>query len=147
MKVNRINVRIAWGDCDPAGIVFYPRYLAMFNEAASALFESAGYPKPLLLKTYGIIGFPVVEISGSFTRPCSFGEDVIIETGIEEWGRSSFRVHHRLFKGGELAVDYHEKRVWAVRDPGNSAGIRGQAIPEELKALLSDPPASRTPAG
>ena len=31
MLVNRRIVRIEWGDCDPAGIVFYPRYFAMFD--------------------------------------------------------------------------------------------------------------------
>ena len=29
MSVHEITVE--WGDCDPAGIVFYPRYLEMFN--------------------------------------------------------------------------------------------------------------------
>lgn len=24
--INRRTIRIEWGDCDPAGIVFYPRY-------------------------------------------------------------------------------------------------------------------------
>lgn len=31
MYVNRRRVTIEWGDCDPAGIVFYPRYFAMFS--------------------------------------------------------------------------------------------------------------------
>ena len=25
------NARIEWGDCDPAGIVFFPRYFEMLN--------------------------------------------------------------------------------------------------------------------
>jgi 4-hydroxybenzoyl-CoA thioesterase len=25
------NTRIEWGDCDPAGIVFYPRFFALFD--------------------------------------------------------------------------------------------------------------------
>ena len=32
------DVRIEWGDCDPAGIVFYPRYFAMFETCTTALF-------------------------------------------------------------------------------------------------------------
>ena len=42
MLVNRRTVRIEWGDCDPAGIVFYPRYFAMFDASTSYLFEAAG---------------------------------------------------------------------------------------------------------
>ena len=33
--------RIEWGDCDPAGIVFYPRYFEMFDGSTTALFSSA----------------------------------------------------------------------------------------------------------
>ena len=39
MLVNTRTVRIEWGDCDPAGIVYYPRYLAFFDACTSALIE------------------------------------------------------------------------------------------------------------
>ena len=29
--VNRRVMRIEWGQCDPAGIVFYPQYLILFD--------------------------------------------------------------------------------------------------------------------
>jgi 4-hydroxybenzoyl-CoA thioesterase len=134
MRKNRTTVRIGWGDCDPAGIVFFPRYFAFFNEATGALFESVGFPKPLLLKTYEIVGYPVVEASASFARPCTFGDDVVIESTIAEWGRTSFRLHHRLLKDSALAVEGYEKRVWTGRDPASPSGLRGKAIPEDLKA-------------
>ena len=35
------NTRIEWGDCDPAGIVFYPRYFAMFDSCTTAMFSQA----------------------------------------------------------------------------------------------------------
>ena len=41
MLVNRRAVAIEWGDCDPAGIVFYPRYFAMFDASTAALFAHA----------------------------------------------------------------------------------------------------------
>lgn len=31
MLINRRTIRIEWGDCDPAGIVFYPRYFEWFD--------------------------------------------------------------------------------------------------------------------
>jgi 4-hydroxybenzoyl-CoA thioesterase len=33
---------VDWGDCDPAGIVFYPRYFAWFDRAAHRFFEAKG---------------------------------------------------------------------------------------------------------
>ena len=44
MLTNTQQILIAWGDCDPAGIVFYPRYFAWFDAATAALFAAAGLP-------------------------------------------------------------------------------------------------------
>ncbi len=41
MLTNSRKVRIEWGDCDPAGIIFYPRYFEIFDASTSALFERA----------------------------------------------------------------------------------------------------------
>ena len=35
MLVNKRTVRIEWGDCDPAGIVYYPRYFAIFDHSTA----------------------------------------------------------------------------------------------------------------
>jgi 4-hydroxybenzoyl-CoA thioesterase len=138
MLVHRSDVRIEWGDCDPAGIVYFPRYLVMFDAATATLFERVGFKKPLLLQTFGIIGFPAVSVRSTFTVPCSFGDDVVIESTIAEWGRSSFKTHHRLLKDDALAVEGWLTRVWAVSDPSRPSGIRGEAIPESLKARFEN---------
>jgi len=40
MLINTRIVRVQWGDCDPAGIVFYPRYFEWFDASTILLFES-----------------------------------------------------------------------------------------------------------
>ena len=137
MYRHNTSFRIAWGDCDPAGIVFFPRYFALFNEATGALFESRGFPKPLLLKTYDIVGYPVVDIRATFKRACTFGEDVTVESGVVEWGRSSFSLQHHLLKDGEFCVGCVEKRVWAARDAESASGIRSKVIPDDIRAMLA----------
>ena len=37
---NTRTVRIEWGDCDPAGIIFYPRYFEIFDGSTALLFEA-----------------------------------------------------------------------------------------------------------
>lgn len=139
MLVNRLEVRITWGQCDPAGIVYFPRYFELFDEATNRIFERVGYRKRELLKAYGVIGFPVVNITGNFTKSNTFGDDVIVESSIPEWGRSSFVVQHRLLKNEVQAVECREKRVWTARDPDDPAKIRSQPIPDELKARFTNP--------
>jgi 4-hydroxybenzoyl-CoA thioesterase len=126
------TVRIEWGDCDPAGIVYFPRYFEYFDQCTAGLFEAVGYRKPDLLAAFDIAGIPLVDARANFRAPSKFGDDVRIQTSIPEWGRSSFKVHHRLMKDDALAVEGFETRVWAGRDPARPGGIRAKALPQEL---------------
>ena len=125
-------IRIEWGDCDPAGIVYFPRYFEFFDASTARLFERVGLPKQTLLKTYDIVGYPVVEVRANFRVPSRFGDDVAIESSICEWGRSSFRVQHRLMKGAMLAVEGFEKRVWVGHHPEDPQGIQSRPIPRDV---------------
>ena len=132
MLVNKRSIHIEWGDCDPLGIVYFPRYFEFFDACTNALFERAGLRKHEMLEKYKIGGIPLVEARARFLAPSSFGETVVVESNITEWGKSSFSVHHRLFKGEELAVEGFEKRVWVVRGSGGDKKIESQAIPREV---------------
>ena len=139
---NARTVKIEWGDCDPAGIVFYPRYFAMFDASTTALFERAlGMTKYQFLKRYQAVGYPMLETAARFLTPTRFGDSVVIETSLSKLGRSSFDVMHRLTKDGELAVECTEKRVWVTRDPDDAERIKSQAIPEEIVNRLRAEPA------
>ena len=85
-----------------------------------------------MLKKYAIAGIPLVESRARFLLPSSFGDTVVIESNITEWGKASFSVYHRLFKGEELAVEGFEKRVWVVHAPGEKNKIKSQPIPREI---------------
>ena len=139
MLTNRKTIHVEWGDCDPAGIVYYPRYFAYFDNCTAALFETAGLPKHQMLKTYGIVGIPMVDTRARFFAPSRFGDDVAVESSISEWRRSSFEVQHKLFKGEVLAVECSETRVWAVRSKANPEGIEGQPVPQDVIARFGGP--------
>jgi 4-hydroxybenzoyl-CoA thioesterase len=138
MLVNRRTLRIEWGQCDPAGIVFYPQYLLIFDSSTGWLFERTGLSPSAMRKRYGIVGMPIVEVGARFVIPCRFDDEVIVESEVSEWGRSSFTVRHRILKKGELALDGFEKRVWAAPHPERTGDIRAQPIPAEIIASLSD---------
>ena len=138
MSEHSLDYPISFGDCDPAGIVFYPRYFAMFDASTTALFERAlGMTKYQFLKRYEVLGYPMLDTAARFLKPARFGDSVVIETGIANIGRSSFEVAHRLTKDGERAVECTEKRVWVVRDPEDPERIRSQSIPDEVVARLA----------
>jgi 4-hydroxybenzoyl-CoA thioesterase len=138
MRVHRKQIHVEWGDCDPAGIVYFPRYFEYFDACTNALFESAGLPKPELLRTYGIMGIPLVEAHARYIAPSSFGDEVLVETRITEWKSSSFRVEHKLYRGEILAVEATEVRVWTVRVGGDPKRIESRPIPREVIERFTD---------
>src|ERR1700676_4449030 len=114
MLVSKRSIHIQWGDCDPLGIVYFPRYFEFFDACTNALFERAGLPKQEMLKRYATAGIRLVESRARFFFPSSSGGPVVVDFSITEWGKASFSVHHRLFKAEESAVEGFEKRVWVV---------------------------------
>jgi 4-hydroxybenzoyl-CoA thioesterase len=138
MPSNARTVRIEWGDCDPAGIVFYPRYFAMFDHSTTLLIErTLGMSKHQLQEAYDFAGYPMVESRARFHLPTRFGDDVVIETSLSEVRRSSFALTHRLSRDGALAVEGFETRVWVVRDPARPGGFKAQPIPPQLVARFT----------
>ena len=138
MLINRHNLRVEWGDCDAAGIVFYPRYFAWFDASTFHLFARTGLSMRTLWELSGSVGTPLVDASARFIIPSRWGEDLVCESGVSEWGQSSFTVQHRLLKEGKLAVEGTEKRVWVVPHPTEKGRIKSAPIPHEIVAALSD---------
>lgn len=137
MLVNRRDIEIEWGDCDAAGIVFYPRYFAMFDASTAYLLEKAtGMKKIAWTKAFGIVGTPMVDTSAKFIIPSRYGDVITIETTAGEVRRSSFDIEHRVLKGDALAIVARETRVWAGKDPESPDRIKGFPIPEAVAAAL-----------
>ncbi|HXX26555.1 MAG TPA: thioesterase family protein [Pseudolabrys sp.] len=129
---NTRNVRIEWGDCDPAGIIFYPRYFEIFDASTAALFERAlGITKHAMFKTLPFTGFPLARTRAKFIKPTRFGDDVTVDTTVI-FKRSSFDIEHKLSLKGAVCVECSETRVWVVRDA--SGALKSQPVPEDVLA-------------
>ena len=136
MLVSRRDIRIEWGDCDPADIVYFPNYFAWFDGSLMWHFENAGLPKKELLARYDLVGWPMIDTRARFHKPSTYGDTVTIETCIAKFGRTSFEVEHKLLRGGELAVEGFEKHVLVGRDPDDPKNFRPVPIPAEVIALF-----------
>jgi 4-hydroxybenzoyl-CoA thioesterase len=137
MVIARRERRVEWGDCDPARIVFNPRFFEWFDAQTAAIFELAGVPKRDLMQRPDFAGFPLVETRAKFLRPSRFGDLLVIESSIVAIRRSSFDVQHRLFNDGALAVEGFETRVWTARDPVDADRIKSQPIPTDVRERLA----------
>jgi 4-hydroxybenzoyl-CoA thioesterase len=130
--INRRQVTIEWGHCDPAGIVFDSRYFEFSDWSTALLFEAAlGMNKSELSARYGS-DMPLVDVRGRFVKPLKLADVVEIASTIREFRQSSFDVTHQFFKDGELAAETQETRVWCSKDSGFPPKLKSAPVPAEL---------------
>ena len=131
----RRQLTIEWGHCDPAGIVFNPRFFEFFDTSSWLLFEAAlGVKAQDLASAYNIFGIALVDARANFLKPVKFGDVIEIASRVSEFRRSSFDVEHKIILGGTLAAEGGESRVWAVRDKTDPDKIATAPIPPEVIA-------------
>ncbi len=81
--------RVRFGDCDTAGIGYYPRLLALVDAAVEDWMESIlGIDRAALLLTHGL-GLPTVDLKIGFSQPCRLGETLDIAVAPVSLGGSS----------------------------------------------------------
>ncbi len=91
--------KIRFKHCDPAGLVFYPRYLEMINDLVEAWFEIAlGAPWQELHKTHAV---PTVHIDVDFNAPSRHGDLLDLRLCVKKVGETSVSLQIEARCGGE----------------------------------------------
>ena len=135
-KTHVHRVTVHWGDCDPAGIVFFPNFSRWMDQASMAFFVACGLPPwRELERARGIVGTPLLEIHTKFLRPASYGDALEVHTSIEEWAAKTFRHRHVVRRGDTVLCEGTEVRAFVVRDPADATRIRAIPVPEDIRAL------------
>jgi 4-hydroxybenzoyl-CoA thioesterase len=133
--IHRTQFTVEWAHCDPVGMVHSQQVFTIFDTCTWQLFEAAlGVPPEKIGTAFAIMGFPLVGAGADVKAPLRFGDHVDTESHIGEFKRSSFKVEHRLFVQGALAVEGYETRVWAGRDASKPSGIGALPIPADVIA-------------
>ena len=140
MRTTLYTVRVEFGDCDPAGIVFFPNFLRWMDAASLAFFMQCGLPPwRELVKTRGIVGTPLLEIHTKFTKAATYGEELVIATHVDEWRAKTFTQVHRVTRahadGAELICEGREVRAFVRRDANDPDRLRAMPVPDDIKAL------------
>ncbi|MDR5644433.1 acyl-CoA thioesterase [Burkholderia cenocepacia] len=132
--------RIEFGDCDPAGIVWFPNYHRWLDAASRNYFIKCGLPPwRQTVVERGIVGTPIVSCNASFVCTASYDDVLTIETCIKEWRRKSFVQRHsvsRTTPGGDvqLVMRADEIRVFAMND---GERLRAIEVPADYIELCS----------
>ena len=143
MKTTTYRVRVEFGDCDPAGIVFFPNFSRWMDAASLAFFMDCGLPPwRELVKTRGIVGTPLLEIHTKFVQAATYGQELVVATHVETWQNKTFTQMHRVTRarpdGGEdLICEGREVRAFVRRDTENPDRLRAMPVPDDIRALCT----------
>jgi len=127
--------QVQWGDCDPAGIIFYPTYFRWMDAAAWALLDAVGYSSKRMRAEQRAM--PLVSAECRFIAPAVQGDRCEVRSRIARFGGKSFVVAHDIVRAdGAALADGSETRVWGRFADGPGSPLKGETIPESLKVLF-----------
>jgi YbgC/YbaW family acyl-CoA thioester hydrolase len=131
----RFACQVQWGDCDPAGIIFYPTYFRWMDAASWAFMDSVGY-SPKRMRTEHL-AMPLVSADCQFIAPALHGDRCEVRSRIARFGGASFVVAHEIVReDGTTLAKGRETRVWGRFANGPGTPMKGEKIPEEVKTLF-----------
>ena len=129
-------VQLRWGECDPAGIIFYPTYFLWFDAAAWNMFALVGYHAKRMRTEHR--SMPLVAAGCEFKHPAEQEDRCEVRSRIARWGGKSFIVVHDVVRMADekLLATGSETRVWGRYENGPGTPLKGQAIGDDLKELF-----------
>jgi 4-hydroxybenzoyl-CoA thioesterase len=128
-------VQLRWGECDPAGIIFYPTYFLWFDAACWNMFAQVGYHAKRLRAEH--LAMPLVAADCEFKHPAEQEDRCEVRSRIVRWGGKSFVIAYDVVRvDGTLLAQGSETRVWGRYVNGPGSPLKGQSVTEELKALF-----------
>lgn len=83
------RIQIEFNHCDPAGIVFYPRYFEMVNSVIENFFADVVGRSFAAMHNDAQNGVPTVAMEAVFLRPSRLGDKVRFTLKVEKVGASS----------------------------------------------------------
>jgi 4-hydroxybenzoyl-CoA thioesterase len=122
---------IRFSDCDPAGIVFFPRYFTMFNGLVEDWVDDAlgiGY-QPLVIGRR--IGLPTVHMEVDFVAISYMGDRVALRLAVEKIGTKSLTLALRCDGAGGNRVSLRQVLVTTSLE-----SHRAVELPADLRAAV-----------
>ena len=125
------RTRIMFQHCDPAGIVYHPRFFDMISAAVEDFFDTClGWHWAQMHGPDGS-GVPTVTITVDFTHPVRLGDWLELNVNVLETGRSSLRLQVIGFVSGKQVFDARPTLVHV-----ELATMTSRPWPDEVRAKL-----------
>lgn len=124
-----VPVQIRFAHCDPAGIVFYPRYFEIFNAVIEDWCELGLESSFRKMHMQLGVGLPTAHVECSFLKPTELGETLQAQMEVSKIGNTSLHVEIVLL-GQDGTQRVAAKMVLVLMDLKTRKAI---PIPEQLR--------------
>ncbi len=127
---------IRFQHCDPAGIVFYPRFFVLLHEMQEDFLAHIGFPEHVMIAEG--LGFPIVEMKTSFLGMCRHGDEITISLALTKLGNTSIAMHYEIHGAPRGTGSANTLRLRAQSVVVCSRVPEGKSvpIPEKLRSAL-----------
>lgn len=132
MTVFQKPYRVSLSDCDPAGIVFHPRYLEMINAVIEDWFTDGLGKSFAQMHLEEHKGVPAVAIATEFPAPCRMGDELVFTLRVLKLGNSSMGLSVDGRRGRTLIVTSKLTLVYMDLE-----SARAEPLPDNLRAAIS----------
>jgi 4-hydroxybenzoyl-CoA thioesterase len=127
------RIKVRFGDCDPAGLVYYPVIFHYCHIAMEEFFaERCGIPYDRLMGEERI-GFPTVKTEAEFFIPLVYGDEAEIEMATMSVGRSSVTFMYSIKRAQDGALCAHSTNIHVSM---NLDTRRATPIPQRYRLLF-----------
>ena len=130
--VFRQSVMVHFSHCDPAGMVFFPRYFVMLNNLVETWFTQGLGINYAQLIGKRRIGLPTVSLQSEFIAPSRMGETLDFELQVTRLGQTSFTLAVIGRGGPEVRLRLQQVLVTTALD-----GDHAIPIPPDVRVALA----------
>jgi 4-hydroxybenzoyl-CoA thioesterase len=120
--------KVLFKHCDPAGIVFFPRYFEMMNDCVEAFFDHIGFP---FEKMHDDGGVPTGKIEARFHAPSRHGDHLSLVLTGKRVGGATFDFTIETTCGAEHRMSYAATLVFI------DAHGKSKPWPDDMRAALT----------
>ncbi|WP_226553925.1 acyl-CoA thioesterase [Celeribacter naphthalenivorans] len=120
-----LTVDVTFGDCDPAGIVFYPNIFRWMDAAFQKFLRPIGGHRAVE-EEFGSIGLGLADAQAQFRSTIREGDLLDVFLSVEKWSGRSVTLRYEGRVGERLAFESREVRCLFIRtESGIVAGDIG----------------------
>jgi 4-hydroxybenzoyl-CoA thioesterase len=135
MGTHRHRLTVRFGDCDPAGIVYFPRFFDWFHQAMETWFEARlglAYAEVIVPRK---LGFPAVKSEAEFLAPCPLGAELDVVLSVGKVGRKSLTLVYEV-AGVDGVLRARGQTSVVVCDLSRPGALTAIELPPDLRVAI-----------